>query len=652
MTELGKVEIGIRVSDQVQGDSADAASAGADVIGILETLDVPIVVVGRDCTVIRFNRAAGETLGVKPSDIGRRSCDMQALTGIPEVEQTCLRVIADGVPSRHEIRFGDRWFLVRIAPYSGTDAHVLGAVLTFTNITAFRASLAQAIYEREYTKTILNSMADPLVVLDDGLRIQTANRAFYDLFGVSREQTQGVPFSDLGNDAWKASDLWSSLQATRSDGSEFKAIEFERDFPNVGRRTVLLDARRLVRDKSSLILLSFRDVTEAKDLELQREMLLGQEAELRKEAEAAARAKDRFIAVLSHELRTPLSPVVMTVATMERDPALPAAFQKHLAMIKRNVDLEVRLIDDLLDLNRATSGKMRFESQPTRVHEVLAQAIQTCAGETSAKKLNIHLDLQAADDLVLADPARLQQTFWNLLRNAAKFTSEGGSIFIRTESTHGTVRIEVRDTGIGIEHEFLPKVFDAFEQADANIARQFGGLGLGLAICKAIVETHGGVISAESDGPGAGATFTVELPIGSASEHKTVAAHRAKAERSTEHVRVLVVEDHADTREMLSKVFGDSNYAVMAVSSAETALALAATARFDIVVSDLGLPDGTGYDLMKQLRDLHGLKGIALSGYGMEQDQQRSRDAGFLAHVIKPVNVSELMTVIQRIVGN
>jgi PAS domain S-box-containing protein len=192
---------------------------------------------------------------------------MQALANVPAIEQLCVQVLADEVPSRYDLRDGDRWFLVRISPYAGTDRRVGGAVLAFTNVTAFRASLGQAIYEREYTKTILNTMIDPLVVLDDGLRVQTANRAFYDWLGASREQTQGVPLCDLGDHEWKASGLWPSLKSTLSDDREFQTVEFEGAFPNVGRRTVLLDARRLARDGAALILLAFRDITERKQAE-------------------------------------------------------------------------------------------------------------------------------------------------------------------------------------------------------------------------------------------------------------------------------------------------------------------------------------------------------------------------------------------------
>ena len=270
MTTKRQSETTIREVDRVQGDVAIANPLGADVVGVLDSIDIPIVVVDRDCKVVRFDRAATDLLGIGPSDIGDRPCTMQALANVPAIEQLCMRVMVDEVPSHHDLRDGDRWFLIRISPYFGADHEVSGAVLTFTNVTAFRASLGQAIYEREYTKTILNTVIDPLVVLGDDLRVQTANRAFYDWFGVSREQTQGISLSDLGDHDWKASSLWSSLRGALSHNREFQTIEFEGVFPNVGHRTVLLDARRLARDGTALVLLAFRDITERKQAELAR----------------------------------------------------------------------------------------------------------------------------------------------------------------------------------------------------------------------------------------------------------------------------------------------------------------------------------------------------------------------------------------------
>jgi PAS domain S-box-containing protein len=266
VTKNPKSEIPIAEVDRVQGEVA-GTNLAADMVGVLDSIDIPIIVVNRDCAVTSFNRAASDVLGIISSDVGRRPRSLQALADVPEIEQVCLQVMADEVPLRHDLRNGDRWFLVRISPYAGTDDEVSGAVLTFTNVTAFRASLGQAIYEREYTKTILNTVIDPLVVLGEGLQVETANRAFYDWFGASREQVQGLPLSNLGDDAWKASGLWSSLRGTLSHDSEFQTIEFEGAFPNVGRRTVLLDARRVARDGTALVLLAFRDITARKHAE-------------------------------------------------------------------------------------------------------------------------------------------------------------------------------------------------------------------------------------------------------------------------------------------------------------------------------------------------------------------------------------------------
>jgi two-component system, chemotaxis family, CheB/CheR fusion protein len=634
----------------VSGSPTDITTAdpsSGELGSILDTVDVPIVVIARDFTVSRFNRAATETLGVSTADAGRRLRQIPSLADTPELDQECARVIHDGLSSRREIRLGDRRFMVQIAPLSGTSGETRGGVLTFTNVTAFRASIAQAIYEREYTKTIVNAVLAPLVVLDEGLRVQTANRAFYDWFGLSRERAQGMHLSDLGD--WSTSELVAASLRAIFEGREFRTVEFEGDFHTAGRRAVLLDACRLPSHRSALVLLSFRDITERKTLERQRETLLAQEAALRQEAEAAVRAKDRFLAALSHELRTPLSPVLLAVAMLDEYPDLPAALRDKLGLIRRNVDLEVRLIDDLLDLNRATSGKMRLEMQPTQVRSALTLALQTCDWEISKKKLDVRVELRAQDDTVNADPVRLQQVFWNVLRNAVKFTPEGGEIVVRSENVGGKVCVVFRDSGMGIAPQMLPKVFDAFEQGDIDTPRQFGGLGLGLAICDSIVKMHGGVIRAESDGVGRGATIIIELPTTIDHEVAVVPQPPGQWRAVDGRIRVLLVEDHQDSRELLADLLGELNCDVKAASSIAAALQLAEAERFDVLLSDLGLPDGTGWDLMKQLRDRHAMKGIALSGYGTEQDQQRSHEAGFCDHVVKPVDPTRLMEVLQRV---
>ena len=250
-----------------QPDTANSHGAGAELSDVLDAVDVPIIVVDRDCKVVRFNHAAGAALGLTPLDVRRRPCDIEVLAGARELEKLCAQVIADAAPCRREIRHGDRRFLLRLAPYSASNGQIEGAVLTFTNVTAFRESIDRAIYEREYTKAILNTVIDPLVVLDSGLRVQTANRAFYSMFGASRDKTQGVQLQDLGDADWKASGLWAPLGAIVTDAGEFQPFEVEREFPALGPRRVLVDARRVARDGEANLLLTLHDITDRKKAE-------------------------------------------------------------------------------------------------------------------------------------------------------------------------------------------------------------------------------------------------------------------------------------------------------------------------------------------------------------------------------------------------
>lgn len=390
-------------------------------------------------------------------------------------------------------------------------------------------------------------------------------------------------------------------------------------------------------------------VTDLTEQERSKEVIAAKEA-----AEAASLAKDRFLAVLSHELRTPLTPIVMTIASLELDPDVPTSARDDLAMIRRNIELETKLIDDLLDLSRVTSGKLRLRLEPVRVHDVLRNVVGICAADIQQRGLKFELDAAAGDDPVNADPARLQQVFWNLIKNAIKFTPPGGGITVRTRDTGaGHVHVEVQDTGLGIAKDSLSRIFNAFEQADPTITRQFGGLGLGLAITKAVLDAHGASIEAASEGPGQGSTFSVRFPLASA-HGKAGAGHPASGpgQSTGERLRLLLVEDHPDTAKVLSRLLQHTGYSVRTAGSVAAALQLADAEPFDLLVSDVGLPDATGYELMTELRRRRPVRGIAMSGYGMESDMQKSRDAGFAEHLVKPVNFAQLQGAIRRVTAN
>ncbi len=371
------------------------------------------------------------------------------------------------------------------------------------------------------------------------------------------------------------------------------------------------------------------------------------------EAERASHAKDNFLATLSHELRTPLTPVLLSAAALRQDERLPPDVRTELAMIERNVSLEGRLIDDLLDLTRIARGKLRLRPERCDIHSLVGHAVEIIREEARASGVEIDLDLAAKRSVFTADPARLQQVLWNVLKNAVKFTPAGGRVFVRTHDSPADPRIvlAISDTGAGFPPETAENLFQPFEQGDAAEFRS-GGLGLGLAIARAIVDLHGGVIRGESGGPGCGATFTVELPGAIEPPSGSVAPAVVAGEQpeASARLRLLLVEDHEPTRNVLRKLLQSAGYDVRVAGSVAGALATASTERLDVVISDLGLPDGTGHELMKRLLGLDStLRGIAISGYGMDEDLRRSEEAGFFTHLVKPVKFEQLREALDRV---
>ena len=391
-----------------------------------------------------------------------------------------------------------------------------------------------------------------------------------------------------------------------------------------------------------------QDITERKLAEQALRKALGELATAKEAAEAANRAKDQFLAMLSHELRTPLTPVLLTVSLLEHHQQLPKEVHDDLQTIRRQIELEARLIDDLLDLTRITQGRLQLNFETTDAHLLIRSALEICCPE---RMQDITLALEAQRRHVCADPARFQQIFWNLLSNASKFTPFGRPITIRSSNTDdGKIRIQVIDEGVGIEAAALPRIFNAFEQADPSLTRNFGGLGLGLTITKALVEYHGGTVRAESGGKGKGATFTVEMAtlVSVPARPKRVASSPSAPGRAP--LRILLVEDHEGTLALMTKVLGSLGHEVRTAATVKAALASAEREQFDLLISDIGLPDGTGYDVMRALRACGPVKGIAVTGFGMDEDVRRSMEAGFFKHLIKPINLETLQAAIQQAV--
>jgi signal transduction histidine kinase len=386
----------------------------------------------------------------------------------------------------------------------------------------------------------------------------------------------------------------------------------------------------------------------------QREARLAAEARLRQakeEAERANRAKDRFLAVLSHELRTPLTPIAAAAHVLERCATVPDRFAHLLPMIRRNVEIEARLIDDLLDLTALGAGKIRLQRAPVEVHRLVHDVLQMLDADIAKKALLIHLALVADRCTVDGDAARLQQVIWNLLRNAVKFTPEHGSITVTTGRDGDTLVFSCQDTGIGISPEALPRIFMPFEQADAEVAQRFGGLGLGLAIAHGLVEQHAGELSVHSDGRHHGSTFTLRLPLlpvdtPQASTDEGCADDLPSGESG---VRLLLVEDNADAAEALGLSLQQLGYVVAHAHSRGEALAMIDDERYDVVLTDLGLPDGSGIEIGRRVGAR--VPVIALSGFGSPGDLRDSAAAGFIAHLVKPVDPAAVHDTVQAALG-
>jgi signal transduction histidine kinase/ActR/RegA family two-component response regulator len=370
-------------------------------------------------------------------------------------------------------------------------------------------------------------------------------------------------------------------------------------------------------------------------------------ARLYGQTQAAVRAKDDFLAALSHELRTPLTPVLLTVNEMLQSPKLHDSLRDGLELIERSIQLEARLIEDLLDLTRISRGQVKAHFEVRDAHRLLTDVERLCRERSQEKEVQVNLVLEAAEHYVWGDAARLEQVFWKLVDNAVKFSPEGGRIEVRTSSeSHSRIRIDVIDQGIGIPPEVLPRLFRPFERGGLA-GNRYSGLGLGLAIAKALVELHGGTLTATSRGEGKGATFsvvlgTVPLPVRQQSQKPR------KPQPAQRPLRLLVVEDHVPTLEILTSLLQVAKHQVKTASTLEAARKIAESYVFDLVLSDLGLPDGSGLELMIELRDKYGLEGIAVTGYGMEEDLEKTRAAGFREHLVKPVTLDQITAAIER----
>jgi PAS domain S-box-containing protein len=516
-------------------------------------------------------------------------------------------------------------------------------------------------------RATLECATDGIVMVDESGKVTGFNENFLKMWGIPPEvmgavdhrqllEMSGHRFRDPGQFLARIEDISASSLPEAfdllelADGSVFERYS----------RSQLVNERNVGR------VWSFRDVTERKRAEEERKQLLEREQFARAEAERASRMKDDFLANLSHELRTPLNAIVGWTQVLRRRAMDDAEIRQGLETIERNARVQAQLIEDLLDMSRITSGKVRLDVQLVDPVSFIEAAVDAVRPAADARGIRLEKILDPAAGPISGDPRRLQQVIWNLLSNAIKFTPKDGTVQVLLERVDAQVEISVADTGIGITPAFVAHAFERFRQADASSARRHGGLGLGLAIVKQLVELHGGTVRVKSLGEGAGTVFTVQLPITavhrSTDSGERLHPHPAKTLSSDfkisdlAGIKVLVVDDEADARDLFKRVLADCGAEVLTVASAGEALVVVETERPHVLLSDIGMPDIDGFELLRRVRALGPARGgtlpaIALTAFARSEDRTRALRAGFLVHVAKPVEPAELVATVAAVAG-
>jgi PAS domain S-box-containing protein len=670
------------ITEQKRAEEAIAYQAH-----LLDTVEQGVIATDLDGTIKSWNRFAERLYGWSADEtLGRNILDLLPALASKERASEIMNRLSRGESWSGEFlvrrRDGETFpAMVTDTPIYDDAGAIIGVVGVSVDITeskraeAERAKLTtQVEAERERLRSIVSSV--PGVVWEAwgepdaaSQRIDFVSDYVEEMLGYSKEEWLATPnfwLTIVHDDDKESAAREASLKFASGQGGASQFRWVARD-----GRIVWVEARSVVIKDHDDKPLGMRgvtmDITELKQIEEARARLLSLEQAARLKAEEANRTKDEFLATLSHELRTPLTAMLGWTRIMRTSKLDEKVSEHALEIIERNATLQAQLIEDLLDVSRIIGGKLRLNIGPVKLAPVIESALDSVRPAADAKSINLSLQQAEPSSLVSGDPARLQQVFWNLLINAVKFTPQGGEVEVKLARLESHVEVRFRDTGQGINTEFLPYVFDRFRQADASITRMHGGLGLGLAIVRHLVEAHGGLVRAESDGEGRGATFIVSLPCLSM-QAETEWPNGAKAtresveaatpldqnEESVKNLRVLVVDDDTDTREWLTMVLEVNGIAVESVESAEQALAALERLRPDLLISDIGMPEEDGYVMIRKVRALSAERGgltpaAALTAYAGDAARERSLDAGFQVHLSKPIDPGDLISAIRKL---
>lgn len=699
-------------NDELRSRNLQQNRDNSDLNNFVASISIPILMLTHDLRIRRFTPAAQRLFNFIPTDVGRPFNDLHTDFDVLDLAAMVSEVLETLNTREQEVQTQEGyWYSLRIRPYRTTENQIDGVTIVFFDIDALKRHAANLEAARNYAEAIVETVQTPLVVLDNDLQVNTANRAFYETFQVSAPATEQISLFELGNGQWNIPLLRSALEEMLIHQQQIQDLEVDHSFERIGQKNMLLNACKLQQDDdTAMILLAIADITERKQFETERSQLLTQEQTARQQAETANRIKDDFLSNLSHELRNPLNAMLGWAKLLRTRTLDEATVTRALETIERSAEMQSQLIEDILDTSRIINGKLRLNSRPIDLRSVIQAAIESVRLSAAAKTIQIDAHLSSAR--IIGDGDRLQQVLWNLLSNAIKFTPEGGRVEVKLESSQFSVlssqlpdpinptqnshptqnskpkiapaetlrvgkaspkdlqnsaQITVADIGQGISADLLPHIFDRFWQGDSSSTKAKAGLGLGLSIVRHLVELHGGTVQAASPGEGQGSTFTVRLPLRDLPQELApsidldptrLAAGASDAVPSLAGLRILVVDNEVDTRELFEFVLESYGAEVVTVASAREALSTLSKnpSQYDVLICDIGMPEADGYWLIGQVRSLSVEAGgqipaAALTAYGSETDRQRAIESGFQTHVAKPVEPVQLALLVANLAG-
>jgi two-component system, chemotaxis family, CheB/CheR fusion protein len=511
------------INDELQRRNLELTQVSSDLQNLIGSTNIPILMLGGDLRIRRFTPFAQRILHLIPTDIGRPLGDINHTLNVPNLEAQILEVINTLTIKEQEVQDRDgHWYDLRIRPYRTIDNRIDGAMVMLVDIHALKCGMEQLEYSRNYAQAIVETVREPLIVLDDRLRVFTANQSFYRTFEATIVDTEHRLIFELGNGQWNIPKLRQLLMEILPTNSQLQDFEVEHNFEQIGHKTMLLNACKMTQSEGGIkILLAIEDITDRKRLESELNDTVDREQLARSAAESANRAKDDFLSMVSHELRNPLSAILGWAQLLRAQKFDQVKTNHALATIEHSAKTQDRLIEDLLDVSAITSGKLRLNIREMQLETVISNAIDIVQLAADAKQIQIESHLVGAasarrnrsTEPMLGDPDRLQQVIWNLLINAIKFTPSQGRITVSLQYIENLAKIAIGDTGCGVSADFLPYVFDRWSQAAPPQDRSHPGLGLGLSLVRSLVELHGGTVGIASAGEDQGSMFTICLPL-------------------------------------------------------------------------------------------------------------------------------------------